>query len=86
MSRYDDIDSPDYECFSAGGDGRRTPEEREVERLERENLKLTVQRAELAGHLRCFVAIMKGRTEGMTPTVENLCKESEDAMRRMKLR
>ena len=35
MSRYDDIDSPDYQEFSAGGDGRTTNEEREIERLTR---------------------------------------------------
>lgn len=36
MSRYDDPDSPDYVEFSAGGDGRTTPEEREIARLEKE--------------------------------------------------
>lgn len=79
MNRYEDPDSPDYECFSAGGDGRKTADEREIERLE---LKYAMAVNALGSRLRECVALLKLREQ--TPTLVQVLNDAEEALRRHK--
>jgi hypothetical protein len=50
---------------------------------EKEIIRLTVQRDQLASRLRECVALLRGRD--MTPTLEMVCKDAEDALRKARV-